>query len=769
MATLYAWLGRLRYYGLALLLVATGVMMRMVLTRLVGPGIATYITFSPFVMLAALIGGLGPGLLATLAAAAVVNYWLLPPAGWFTIERSVDAMGLAFFCVMGILVCIVADLYRRTRDHLDELVSVRTAALRQTNEQLRQAKTFTDKLLNAPLDTVFLFEPPTGKPVRWNKRFAEVSGYSDEEIAGMKAPDDFYDEDDLKKAQECTRRTLADGQGVVELSLITKQGVHLPFEYAGTVVQDEEGKTLLLSVGRDITERQRAEEALKVKDSAIASSLNAIAMADLQGCLTYVNPAFLRLWGYENEREVLGKSVLDFWQEPQRALEVMQAIQNGRGREAELVAVRKDGAQRNLYLSASTVLNDQGAPICMMASFMDITERKRAEEALREWNATLESKVAQRTAELRYRAKQLQKLTLDMSEAEDRERKRLAEILHDDLQQIIAAAKFHLSVLSNRVRHDASLHAIALEIDHMLKEAIEKSRGLSHELSPAVLHHGDFTETLGWLANQMRTKHGLLVHVHTNGKVDLQSDAITALLYRMAQELLFNVVKHARVKEARLRVRRCGQCVCLLVSDRGRGFDPQELQETAGYGLLSIRERLELLGGRMKIKSAKGEGSTFFVVVPDSETVGAGPRACPTSPTAGNHDGKEGGHGGPPLRVLLADDHRIVRESLRLLLRDEPDFEIVGEAAQGREAVDLALRLEPDVVIMDVSMPLIDGDVATRRIKEHLPKTRVIALSTYNEPEMIERMYRAGAESYVLKTASSEELLVAIRGKESIP
>ena len=118
------------------------------------------------------------------------------------------------------------------------------------------------------------------------------------------------------------------------------------------------------------------------------------------------------------------------------------------------------------------------------------------------------------------------------------------------------------------------------------------------------------------------------------------------------------------------------------------------------------------------------------------------------------------------LRVLLADDHRIVREGLRSLLRGECDVEILGEAMRGREAVDLAMRLEPDVVIMDVSMHLIDGDVATRRIKEHLPKTRVIALSTYNDPEVIKKIYRAGAEGYILKTASSEELLAAIWGRE---
>jgi PAS domain-containing protein len=86
------------------------------------------------------------------------------------------------------------------------------------------------------------------------------------------------------------------------------------------------------------------------------------------------------------------------------------------------------------------------------------------------------------------------------------------------------------------------------------------------------------------------------------------------------------VVKHARVKEAGIRVRQYGRCICLSVSDRGRGFDPQELTRTAGFGLLSIRERVELLGGRMKIKTAPGRGSTFSIVVPDGAEEGEGPQ-----------------------------------------------------------------------------------------------------------------------------------------------
>jgi len=262
-----------------------------------------------------------------------------------------------------------------------------------------------------------------------------------------------------------------------------------------------------------------------------------------------------------------------------------------------------------------------------LAEARERAEKRRAEDALRELNATLESKVAQRTAELRHRARQLQTLSLELSQAEDRERKRVAALLHEDLQQQLAGMKLHLGMLASRVKKDAPSYSMAMELDRMFKEVIEKSRSLSHDLSPAVLHMNDLAELLHWLAKRVRTQHHLTVDVDISGDATLRSEAMTMFLFRAAQELLFNVVKHARVTEAAIRVRRIGRYVCLCVSDHGRGFDPQQLKETAGFGLFSIRERVELLGGRMKIKSAEGRGSTLHIVVPDGE---AAPKAART-------------------------------------------------------------------------------------------------------------------------------------------
>lgn len=115
------------------------------------------------------------------------------------------------------------------------------------------------------------------------------------------------------------------------------------------------------------------------------------------------------------------------------------------------------------------------------------------------------------------------------------------------------------------------------------------------------------------------------------------------------------------------------------------------------------------------------------------------------------------------IKVLIADDHTIVRSGVRLLLEGEPDIDVVGEALNGKEALELAAELQPNVILMDIAMPEIDGLEATRQIKERWPQIEVLVLTMHRSEEYFFEMLRNGASGYVLKAADTEDLVKAVR------
>ncbi|MHC4087141.1 MAG: PAS domain-containing protein, partial [Planctomycetota bacterium] len=134
----------------------------------------------------------------------------------------------------------------------------------------------------------------------------------------------------------------------------------------------------------DITERKLAEEALRLRNIAIESSINGIAFVDIEGILIYANDSFLKLWGYSDEKQVLGKPAVGFWADVDKAEEIRKIVSNKGSWTGELVAERKDGSTFDVELSASLVKDENATPVCLMASFVDITEHKRVEDAQRE-------------------------------------------------------------------------------------------------------------------------------------------------------------------------------------------------------------------------------------------------------------------------------------------------------------------------------------------------------------------------------------------------
>ncbi len=417
-------------------------------------------------------------------------------------------------------------------------------------------------------------------------------------------------------------------------------------------------------------------------------------------------------------------------------------------------------------------------------------ERQRILRDLHEARYSLEEKVAQRTEELAQtidslqnevlqrletekqlmaaneqlteRATLLRALAAELTLVEQRERRRMARLLHDHLQQLLVGAKFRVSILG-RVGDDVVKQAAA-EIEELLGESINASRSLTAELSPPILHEGGLEAGLEWLARWMADKHGLMVDLAVSEITLPVAEDVKVLLFESVRELLFNSVKHAHVHSARVNVRQIrGNVLQILVSDDGPGFDPTRLRTAGqiggGFGLISIRERLDLIGGEMTIDSGPGRGSRFILTAPLDRA------AAPTNPVV------EIGLGAspPPIphaakaRILLADDHTVMRDGLSRLLGREPDMEIVGQASDGEMAVDLARSLQPDVILMDLSMPKLNGVDATRIIHEKMPQIKVIGLSMFDEAERAEAIYAAGGVAYLTKSGPSHTIIDAIR------
>ena len=357
------------------------------------------------------------------------------------------------------------------------------------------------------------------------------------------------------------------------------------------------------------------------------------------------------------------------------------------------------------------------------------------------------------------REEQLRRLVIQLTEAEDNERSRIATLLHDDLQQTLAGIKVHVDMAARRADGDEYVVGRLRTAVGLLEDAIERSRSLSHELSPPMLRVRGLVPALRMLAVETEKTHRLNVVVIAPSSTVPLSELAKLVTYRAVQELLFNIVKHARVDDSTIEVENVHDGLRVVVRDHGDGFDVDAVLESevpAGLGILSLRERLEAIGGSLTIESSPGSGSIFTIDLPSNAVRAKGTRGRrDDSPGPDSTDSR--------ISVMVVDDHAVIRQGLVLLLNEEADLEVVGEAESGESAIELARRLHPDVAVMDLTMPGLHGDEATRAILQQAPHTRVIGLSMHSEDEARDRMLAAGAYAYLPKAGPSSDLIAAIR------
>ena len=395
---------------------------------------------------------------------------------------------------------------------------------------------------------------------------------------------------------------------------------------------------------------------------------------------------------------------------------------------------------------------------------VDVTDRKLVEVALLDSHAALR----ERTVELEHRTAQLSRLASDLTLAEQHAREQLAKTLHDGLQQLLVSAALNLDRhVTREAQRGAGPDELLVRAKGHLDEAIAAARSLSLELFPPALHGSGLPAALAWLAERTRNQYGLVVQVSADPLANSDRKDVRTLLFESVRELLFNAVKHAQVDRVTIDLSLDqDDALCITVADQGIGFDPAGLVERekagqAGWGLFSIRERLTLLGGRFDIESAPGQGTRFRLVAPRGEAQGGidAHRRLSRVATGPALHGAAGFASARALRILMVDDHAAVRRVFRELLQERPELHVVGEAGDGLEAIAEAHALRPDVILMDVSMPGMDGVEATRRIRAELPFIQILGLSTHVKTEDLHAIELAGAAGFFTKGVDTQRLI----------
>ena len=452
-------------------------------------------------------------------------------------------------------------------------------------------------------------------------------------LFGEEKPEDFIGQDVSRyypkeyvqrRKDELLPALLREGHLHIEQTVLPCHGKPIQTLQSTFLIRDESGNPFRIAVViSDITERKQAEEGLRQSHDELRAIYDGIVegllITDIETKrIRRVNSSFCRMLGY-CEEELLTKSIRDLHppEEVANDLRRFQAAAEGQvSINEDRPVLRKDGSIFYADITGHRILYE--GRLCLLALFRDISERKQAQEALRE----SEQSLTERTALAEWRASQLQRLAVELTEAEERERRRLAQVLHDHLQQILVAAQLHVET-TRELLQDGRLAAgksLLERIQSLLSEAIGESRSLTVELCPPVLYERGLVAALEWLGLQTQEKFQVTISVEADPNADINGEAIGMFVFQAARELVLNAIKHGHATHVAISLSHMDENhVRLTVADDGMGCDPERLNPHSGpngFGLFSIRERLDLIGGNLEITSLPGQGTKATIIAP---------------------------------------------------------------------------------------------------------------------------------------------------------
>ena len=505
------------------------------------------------------------------------------------------------------------EALRKAHDELEVRVRERTVELAKANEALlaeiterKQAEEELIRLSSAvktSVDSIVIIDVE-GKIIDVNEAALKMYGTDDKgDLIGQNSLDLL--------APKHREKGLAGIEFVLEkgydtsrdYEVISKNGSRVPVGLSAAVMKDAGGKpTGIVIIARDITERKRVEKELRESEATMRALLNATieaaTLVDTNGILLAANETAARRLG-KSVDALVGLCVYDFF--PPDLAKFRKAQADKVFRSGAPVRFEDERGGRSFDNSLYPILDARGKAARIAVYARDITHRKQAEKRIRTYQERLRSLASQ------------------LSLTEERERRDIATTLHDRVGQTLAICKIKLGPL----RKSASSTDLAEpleEIHQYIEDIIRNTRSLTFELSSPILYQLGLEAAMEWLTEQAWERDGIPSKFREDGQPKPLDDDMRVLLFQAVRELLVNVAKHAQAQSVEVAMQRDGNNVQIIVEDDGVGFDAFPIgshwSEIKGFGLFSIRERLDHLGGQLKIVSKPGHGTRVTLVAP---------------------------------------------------------------------------------------------------------------------------------------------------------
>ncbi|GAC1620841.1 MAG: hypothetical protein NVS9B13_11600 [Candidatus Acidiferrum sp.] len=478
-----------------------------------------------------------------------------------------------------------------------------------------------------------------------------------------------------------------------------------------------------------------------------------VATLDAGGILLYANPRFGAIFDISVQK-FIGTALESVLCSSDR--EVLQnLITEGLSKktQGEITLRSTEGCPRLIRLSINPVKNSYPSIICMIAT--EMTELVEANRALK---ANEES---------------LRQLSARLLQLQDDERRRISRDLHDITGQKLAFQYMGLSHVLHREPSvlDEDSRRTLTECAALSKQVGDEIRTLSYLLHPPLLDELGLSSAVRWFAEGYERRTGIQVQVEIATDFGRLPAEAEVTLFRVIQESLTNVHRYSGSLKAYLRLERTTHSIHLHVGDFGKGIRPEILNMQTGrlaplgVGIQGMTERMRQLGGKLEINSPPGQGTQVTATLPVTNPEGVmpseqGTAVAPRSPSRCSQ---------PSLKnltrkqILIADDHELLRRGLRTMLEKEKNWEICGEAVDGQDAVDQTLALSPDLVILDINMPVLNGLEAGRRILRDRPQTKILIFTAFESQQTLKEIKALGAHGYLSKCNATDDLWKVVK------